>query len=471
MNPTSSSVCSEEQFPEDEHVDDWLYVSSDSAGAQGLEVSREDQEGEGRGKLKSKLVSAWNSVKYGWSLKQKTHFSKSSPVTLLGHSYLLSHHVERERFRRSFASLLWLTYRRGFPQLGGRSLTTDSGWGCVLRTGQMLLAQGLLLHLLPPGWTWSSIHHAVKDDMDLPESRPAANSDSGWTFVEGSKKRSRKLSLGSLLDRRMESTHRRVVSWFGDHPTAPFGVHQLVELGKSSGKKAGDWYGPSIVAHILRKAVAASVDVPNLAVYVAQDCTIYIEDVRRLCEQPQSGGSTGTSQSWKSVIILVPVRLGGQDFNPTYIACVKKLLMLECCIGIIGGKPKHSLFFVGFQDNHLLYLDPHYCQPTVDITQENFPLESFHCKYPRKMVFTRMDPSCTIGFYAKGQNDFESLCSAVDAAVSTSAEKYPMFIFVEGHSQEEEGSSATPNLVTHILRRDKRRRANTSNSMDEFVLL
>lgn len=28
---------------------------------------------------------------------------------------------------------------------------------------------------------------------------------------------------------------------------------------------------------------------------------------------------------------------------------LKKLLMLQCCIGIIGGKPKHSLFFVGFQ--------------------------------------------------------------------------------------------------------------------------
>uniref|UniRef100_A0A9J8D461 Cysteine protease n=1 Tax=Cyprinus carpio carpio TaxID=630221 RepID=A0A9J8D461_CYPCA len=421
------------------------------------------QESRDKAKLKTQLISAWNNVRYGgWSLKGKPRLSKSSPVCLLGQSYQLSYSGERESFRRAFSSLLWMTYRRGFPPLDGSALTSDAGWGCMLRSAQMLLAQGLMLHMMPAGWTWPATHHQTKDDLEVLDTRllddPLRESrrDSG---------KPRRCSLGTTIDceTQEEQTHRRIVSWFGDLSSAPFGLHRLVELGRASGKRAGDWYGPAIAAHILQKAVAAS-EVSNLEVYVAQDCTVYIGDVINLCGTSYTDLSARCRSGWKSLVLLVPVCLGSEVLNPAYTRCVTRLLELQCCMGIIGGKPKHSLFFVGFQDDQLIYLDPHYCQTTVDVQQDNFPLESFHCKTVRKMPFNRMDPSCTVGFYAASRGDFQTLCSDVTKALTSSEEKYPIFTFVEGHNNASDS-------VTHIKTRDRLGPIKNKSCLDEFVLL
>lgn len=77
-----------------------------------------------------------------------------------------------------------------------------------------------------------------------------------------------------------------------------------------------------------------------------------------LCDVSQSKQHVSTrslhsTPSWRALILLVPVRLGAEKMNSAYGPCLTALLTLENCIGIIGGRPKHSLYFVGFQGKFL----------------------------------------------------------------------------------------------------------------------
>lgn len=48
-------------------------------------------------------------------------------------------------------SRVWVSYRHSFPPLPDTGLTSDVGWGCMIRAAQMLVANTLEIHLLQRG--------------------------------------------------------------------------------------------------------------------------------------------------------------------------------------------------------------------------------------------------------------------------------------------------------------------------------
>uniref|UniRef100_A0A673LZ85 Cysteine protease n=1 Tax=Sinocyclocheilus rhinocerous TaxID=307959 RepID=A0A673LZ85_9TELE len=419
--------------------------------------------------LKSKFMSAWHNVKYSMCIMECLYDD------------IVTGNVDG--FRKDFTSRVWLTYREEFPALPGSTITSDCGWGCTLRAGQMILAQALLLHILGRDWTWSEALTLEPLDTETWTSSAARRLVATLeASIQGERAQVTQpmcAAQGGAEEADsylQEAYHRTVVSWFGDAPSAQLGIHRLVQLGMTSGKRAGDWYGPAVVAHILRKAVDEAVDVmlKGICVYVAQDCTVYSADVidshsgRTGNHSDPQGLNSGAAPDSRAVIILIPVRLGGEKINPEYLSFVKSILSLEDCIGIIGGKPKQAYYFVGFQDDSLIYMDPHYCQSFVDVSTSDFPLQSFHCPSPKKMPFSKMDPSCTIGFYSKNVEHYERISNELSKILQPSSkEKYPAFTFMKGHGKDYELSVAVEQREWPFIR-DTRKAGTTSG---DFVLL
>ena len=57
-------------------------------------------------------------------------------------------------FQKAFNSMFWFTYRNRFPALRGSELTSDMGWGCMIRTGQMLVSNAILKLVLSSGMNY-----------------------------------------------------------------------------------------------------------------------------------------------------------------------------------------------------------------------------------------------------------------------------------------------------------------------------
>lgn len=66
------------------------------------------------------------------------------------------------------------------------------------------------------------------------------------------------------------------------------------------------------------------------------------------------------------MFVIVPIRLGLNNIPLEYLESVKEIFNFSSNVGICGGKEHSALYFVGFSNPDLIYLDPHYVQDAID---------------------------------------------------------------------------------------------------------
>ena len=128
--------------------------------------------------------------------------------------------------------------------------------------------------------------------------------------------------------------------------------------------------------------------------------------------------SSDPTQPWTTaVLILIPLRLGLDSLNTAYMEALQKVFEFPQCVGIIGGKRAHSVYFVGAQGSTMHLLDPHTVHPTAKVSS-GFPsathLRTMHCSTPLVIEMANIDPSLAIGFMCRDQEDYADFCERVN---------------------------------------------------------
>ncbi|GMH78304.1 hypothetical protein TL16_g07747, partial [Triparma laevis f. inornata] len=242
-----------------------------------------------------------------------------------------------------------------------------------------------------------------------------------------------------------------VLREWSDWPGKKFGLHEIMRCGVKFDKFPGEWFGPTTGCRVVA-ACLGGVDGEvygggeGIEVIVVDEGTVYVDQVeermkaeedeeekKRKAMQPDPNSDydplhnpppplPSSLAPWpKSLLLLVPLRLGVSKIDPSFRTNLTKYFSLPQCLGILGGTPRHAIYFYGCsEDGKVLYgKDPHYTQFTPGkewdetLGREEVVLSR---EYRRSIhgssvssKLSGIDPSLALAFYCDSREEWLGL--------------------------------------------------------------
>ncbi|CAD8125755.1 unnamed protein product [Paramecium sonneborni] len=381
--------------------------------------------------IQHQILSTWYCANY--------NFRALFQYEIKEEGYIMGQEIKRnEDILNSVIHTIRFTYRQGFQayQCQDSNLTSDSGWGCVIRVGQMMMAELLKRHL----------KHFYKVDLFQV---PNLLEDVLQQFNDDDEKESQK---GIII----KAKHG-------------FSIQKIMRIAfKEWGKKPGEWYSPNQIVQAIYKILSEN-NIPycygigfvpfyesqiDLRAIVQEMCMIdnctclkrvfsieqFLKELDKLqitkeeVVQVIHGKDSikdecleGHSEKYKidianlfkkyicekcfipsrAVAICLLSRIGCDEPNPDYIKAIQQFMKKSYFAGMLGGKPKKANFIVGFVDNQFVVLDPHLVQET-----KMNPDEYVKSCFPSEALFMNdTDIDCSLGllFYLQNFQDLIEL--------------------------------------------------------------
>lgn len=302
-----------------------------------------------------------------------------------------------EELRCAVEGLAWFTYTRGFAPIelaDGRRLESDTGWGCMVRCGQMVLFAAL------------ARVHGEEDRARLLQT----------FFAEAG------AELGAFaLQRLVDSARVRL------------------------GKPPGEWFRATTFALALEGCLEAVRPAPGFTLLnVVENVLCWEEFALRAFTAPRGYADAEDclarlrGEDWeRRVLLSVHMMLGVERLDPRYEPVLQALCRLESFVGFLGGEGGKAFFFYGLGGGEYLYLDPHLCRRALGPAP---PAEIERAFFGPKPVFSlpaaRLSSSVTVWLLLEDRRHFAQFLEAYRALAVAMGEE---FFFWDGLRRPEEG--------------------------------
>ena len=284
--------------------------------------------------------------------------------------------IIRDEIKYPLYSFLYMSYRSGFMNLnniGCQDLTSDCGWGCMIRCCQMLLSKALISKKI-----FDFFQHNKNGKIDF----------NGMTSI---RKEVLCLLYDNYLGIELAREHPdlqyfwcQFENFAKDHPIyssisqiiPPFSIHMLCKLSKSDGVFTSD-------LRIIKQICEINSQIFNDMNFIHFDSGLIDRKklIKTFCEEYMDYNNNNIItlngvdyQFKKGGIVFISLRLGLYNLDPSYYDFIPHIFSkFRNNLGFVGGKKNRAYYFIGMQgDNKLIFVDPHVNQQTENDIEKDY---------------------------------------------------------------------------------------------------
>ena len=358
---------------------------------------------------KNTIANLKDNLKYNLIRFNSKFTMPLAKVNLFNKIYDTRNETEKTNFYKKFSKIIMVTYRSKYrPQINiknNKEYTSDCGWGCMIRSSQMILCRAL--------YKIFKYKLNQKDNLII-KVIPFIMEN----YLNINEKEY--FGMNDYINKLKSYGKKDIVEI-----DPPFSIHKICILGEKYGRACGEWFSDFELPKIYDTINTVFNIISDLSI-IHFNSTIELKVVLNRCFKEEINNNDNNQNKIineneieidekkysmeKMGLIFVSNRIGLDSIAPVYFPSLKNLFNCKECIGFLGGKKNSNSasYFIGYYKNNLLYLDPHHNNPTVENLDEN-NINTYINKTLYKLNLTSINSAFTIGFLFRNIKEFSNL--------------------------------------------------------------
>ena len=374
--------------------------------------------------FKTNFFNAKDTITYN-IVNRGTYFDFCSfnYVNIFNSSFFLKNEEGKKKFDEKINKILYFSYRKNYPiQINYKNkseYSSDCGWGCMIRSSQMLFSRAIYKILKKT----NSINESLKSTIYFFLDNPLNEKDLPICLNDYYQKIKSELNLNDQINKKIFS---------------PFSIRNICNIGEIVEKTCGEWFS-DVKLPLIFDIINTNMNVLPKVKILNFTSIIIFKNILEKCFKKLNSIITIGNDNLEVIninneqyllenygLIFVSVRLGIYNISEEYYEPMKNLFSCKQFLGFVGGKNNAASYIIGYNEKNMIYLDPHYSQESIIPPIDDNNIKSYLNKAIYQILLENLQPAFTMGFLFTNIQEFNDLISYFQAHNNF---KYPCFSF------------------------------------------